>query len=98
MRVIGDLGRYTQFQAAEAIEAAAHQDGGMAAIGAGLASASVLGNTMAQGLAPAPTPAASAPETDPFEQIERLHKLLTIGALSQDEFDAKKGELLARVK
>jgi membrane protease subunit (stomatin/prohibitin family) len=98
MRVIGDLGRYTQFQAAEAIEAAAHQDGGIAGLGAGVATASVLGNAMAQGLAPAQPPAAPATETDPFEQIERLHKLLTIGALSQDEFDAKKVELLARVK
>jgi len=98
MRVIGDLGRYTQFQAAEAIEAAAHQDGGIAGIGAGVASAAALGNAMAQGLTPATAPVATAAETDPFEQIERLHKLLTLGALSQGEFDAKKVELLARVK
>ena len=64
MRVIGDLSRYTQFQAAEAIEAASHQDGGMAAIGAGVAGAAVLGNVMAQGLAPA----GAAAQSDPFEQ------------------------------
>jgi membrane protease subunit (stomatin/prohibitin family) len=98
MRMLGDLGKYTQFQAAEAIEAAAHQDGGIAALGAGLAGAAVLGGTMAQGLAPAPVAAPAAPEVDPFEQIEKLHKLLTLGALSQAEFDAKKVELLARVK
>jgi len=98
MRVIGDLARYTQFQSAEAIEAAAHQDGGLAALGAGVASAAALGNAMTQGLTPAAAPAPAAPEADPFEQIERLHKLLTIGALTQAEFDAKKAELLARVK
>ena len=106
MRVIGDLGRYTQFQSAEAIEAAAHQDGGMAGLGAGVATAAVLGNAMAQGLTASPlaaaVPAANAtsvsPEVDPFEQISKLYKLLSIGALSQAEFDAKKAELLARVK
>ncbi len=109
MRVIGDLGRYTQFQSAEAIEAAAHQDGGLAALGAGVAGAAALGNAMAQGLsgasaaasAPSPQPmqaaSAPAPDVDPFEQIEKLHKLLTMRAITKEEFDAKKAELLKRV-
>jgi membrane protease subunit (stomatin/prohibitin family) len=92
MRVVGDLDRYTRFQSAEAIEAAAHQEGGLGALGAGVASAAALGNAMSQGLG------QTATQVDPFEQIERLHKLLTIGALTQAEFDAKKAELLARVK
>ena len=49
--------------------------------------------------APAAAPAApAAPEEDAFAQIEKLHKLMTIGAISQQEFDAKKAELLARVR
>lgn len=48
--------------------------------------------------APAPAPAAPAAEEDPFALIEKLHKLVTIGALSQEEFDAKKAEVLARIK
>jgi hypothetical protein len=30
--------------------------------------------------------------------LEKLHKLLTIGAITQEEFDAKKAEILSRVK
>lgn len=104
MRVLGDLGNYTRFQAAEAIEEAAGQDGGVAGIGAGVAAASMLGGAMAQGLgqsaaAPAaPALAAPAPAEDPLATIEKLHRLVTLGALSQEEFDAKKVELLARLR
>ncbi|MBV1689473.1 SPFH domain-containing protein [Novosphingobium sp. G106] len=108
MRVIGDLDRYTKFQTAEAIEKAAGQEGGLAGLGAGIGAAAALGGAMSQSLAgvvsapaaaPAPaTPAAAAADEDPFALIEKLHKLVTIGALSQEEFDAKKAELLARIK
>jgi hypothetical protein len=30
--------------------------------------------------------------------IERLHALLTAGAISQEEFDGKKAELLGRIR
>jgi len=96
MRVLGDLGQYTRFQTAEAIEQAAGADGGVAAIGAGVAAASALGGAMTGSLAPSSTPAQ--PAEDPLATIEKLHKLVTIGALSQDEFDAKKAELLARIR
>lgn len=99
MRVLGDLGQYTRFQTAEAIEQAAGADGGVAAVGAGIAAASALGAAMTGGLAPAaPTSTAAQPAEDPFATIEKLHKLMTIGALSQEEFDAKKAELLARIR
>lgn len=93
MRVLGDLGNYTRFQAAEALGDAASNDGGMAGIGAGMAAATALGGAMAQGLG-----AAAAPAEDPIAVIEKLHKLVTIGALSQAEFDAKKAELLGRIR
>jgi membrane protease subunit (stomatin/prohibitin family) len=100
MRVLGDLGQYTRFQTAEAIEQAAGRDGGIAAIGAGIAAASALGGAMAGGVAPASIAASTPaqPAEDPFATIEKLHKLVTIGALSQEEFDAKKAELLARIR
>lgn len=101
MRAVGNLDQYAKFQAAEALEKAAGQSGGIAGLGAGIAAAGALGSTMNQALStPAAAPAA-APATlaeDPFAVIEKLHKLLTIGALSQEEFDAKKADLLARVK
>ncbi|WP_404480572.1 SPFH domain-containing protein [Novosphingobium sp. BL-52-GroH] len=101
MRVLGDLGNYTRFQAAEAIEAAAGQDGGsIAGIGAGVAAATALGGAMAQGLGQGAPVAAAAPVPveDPVAMIEKLHKLVTLGALSQEEFDAKKAELLSRIR
>ena len=103
MRVLGDLDRYTKFQAAEAIEVAAGTEGGLAGLGAGLGAAVAVGGAMSQGLGLGGAGVgASAPPTlaeeDPFAVIEKLHKLLTIGALTQDEFDAKKAELLAKVK
>lgn len=105
MRLLGDLGQYTRFQTAEAIEQAAGVDGGVAAVGAGVAAASALGMAMTGGAmtgglaaAAAPTSLSPQPVEDPFEMIEKLHKLVTMGALSQDEFDAKKAELLARIR
>lgn len=102
MRVVGDLNQYTKFQTAEAIRDAAQQDGGLAGLGAGMAASAAMGAAMANtgsvpGAAAAPAAVAEA-DVDPFEQVEKLHKLLTLGAISQQEFDAKKAELLARIK
>lgn len=96
MRAVGNLDQYAKFQTAEAIEAAAKNPGGVAGIGIGMATAGALGGAFAQ--TAAPTAAPAAPAEDPFALIEKLHKLLTIGALSQEEFDAKKAELLSRVQ
>lgn len=47
MGVIGDVGRYTQFQAAEALRDAAQNPGGGAGLGAGLGAGFAVGNAMA---------------------------------------------------
>jgi membrane protease subunit (stomatin/prohibitin family) len=67
MGVIGDLGRYTQFQAAEAMRDAAKNPGGIAGagvgIGAGVAIGQQMGNAMGNlggGGAPPPIPGAVA--------------------------------------
>jgi membrane protease subunit (stomatin/prohibitin family) len=104
MRVIGDLDRYAKFQSAEAIETAASQPGGMAGLGVGAGAGMAIGQNMAAALstpapaAPAVPAAPAAPDEDPFALVERLHKLLTIGAISQEEFDAKKAEILAWIR
>ena len=46
------------------------------------------------GAAPAP---AAQPAEDPLKTIEKLHSLHKAGALSKEEFDAKKAELLAKI-
>ena len=38
--------------------------------------------------------AAPAPEKDPIEEVKKFKELLDLGAITQDEFDAKKKELL----
>lgn len=97
MRVLGDLDRYAKFQAAEAIETAAAQPGGMAGIGAGAGAGIAIGQAMAGALG-TPQGGGTAPPEDPFALVEKLHKLLTIGAITQAEFDAKKAELLGRIR
>lgn len=68
MNMIGDMGRYTQYQTANAIPLAAQNEGGLAGIGAGLGAGMSVGQVMAQsmsqsmqpGAAPAATPAAAS--------------------------------------
>jgi membrane protease subunit (stomatin/prohibitin family) len=97
MRVVGDLDRFVRFQSAQAIETAASQSGGVAGAGAGMAAGLAIGQSMAGGIAAAPA-ASAAPGEDAYAQIEKLHKLVTIGAITQEEFDAKKAELLGRIR
>ena len=74
MGVIGDVGRYTQFQAADAMRDAAQNPSGGAGTGAGLGAGFAMGNAMAgamsdalkqsrgsEAAAPAPVPAATGP-------------------------------------
>jgi membrane protease subunit (stomatin/prohibitin family) len=104
MNMLGDLNRYVQFQTAESISIAAENPGGLAGAGAGLGAGLAIGQTMAQGFgnaaAPAPqVPAAPAqPVEDPIQLLEKLGGLLAKGILTQQEFDAKKAELLSRIK
>jgi membrane protease subunit (stomatin/prohibitin family) len=94
MRVIGDVDRYVRFQTAEAIDTAAAQSGGIAGIGAGAAAGMAIGQSMAGGFGQA---VAAQPGEDPYQQIEKLHRLMTAGAITQAEFDAKKAALLAKI-
>ena len=64
MGVVGDLGKYTQFQAAEAMRESAGAENSMAGMGAGMATAMAMGNIMqnAMGQATAKPEAAPAPQ------------------------------------
>lgn len=104
MRALGDLGQYARFKAADTLDEAAAASGGAAGAGAGVAAAMALGQVMNGGLmgagAAAAQPAIGGPapqQVDPLEMIEKLHKLHVAGALSEEEFAAKKAELLARL-
>lgn len=104
MRMVGDLGRYTQFQAADSISIAAENPGGLAGAGAGIGAGVAMGQAMMDAMNTAKSPAsvAAAPATnnaapDPFQLIEKLGDLLKKGLITQDEFDKKKADLLSKI-
>ncbi|QKS28052.1 MAG: SPFH domain-containing protein [Candidatus Accumulibacter similis] len=104
MNMIGDLGRYTQYQVATSIPLAAQNEGGIAGIGAGLGAGLGIGQTMTAAMAqatvataPAAAPVAASNADEVVATLEKLHGLVAKGILSQAEFDAKKVELLSRL-
>jgi len=96
MGMVGDLTRYTQYQVASSIPDAARNEGGLAAMGAGLGFGQMVGQAVA---AAATTPAAPAAVNadEVVATLEKLHALVGKGILSQQEFDAKKAELLKKL-
>lgn len=95
MNMVGDMARFQQFQAGMALEDAAESGGaGSAAILMG-----GLGNFMNSASA-ANTPASQAPKEDKaqvMELLKQLGELKAAGILTDEEFTAKKSELLARL-
>ena len=117
MGMVGDMGKFMQYQTAQAIpkfaEGAGGGGGGIAGdamgLGAGVALGQVLAQQLSQGLqgggaaanaaaAAAATAAASAvkPE-DVMGMLEKLADLKGKGILTEEEFTAKKAELLKKL-
>jgi membrane protease subunit (stomatin/prohibitin family) len=106
----GDMGKFMQYQTAQAIpkfaEGAAGGGGGGIAgdamgLGAGVALGQVLAQNLQAGLQAAPAAAQAAatgmkPE-DVMATLEKLAELKGKGILTQEEFDAKKAELLKKL-
>jgi membrane protease subunit (stomatin/prohibitin family) len=103
MNMIGDMGRFTQYQVANAIPEAAKNEGGMAGMGVGLGAGVGFGQVMGQAMASAMQPAGAAPAAvavsadEVVATLEKLHGLVEKGILSQAEFDTKKAELLKKL-
>ena len=110
----GDMGKFMQYQTAQAIPKFAEnsgQGGGIAGdamgLGAGVALGQVMAQQLSQGLhpaapgAPAAAAGAAAPvgvkAEDVMATLEKLGDLKTKGILTQEEFDAKKAELLKKL-
>ena len=116
MGMVGnDMGKFMQYQTAQAIpkfaEGAGSGGGGIAGDAMGLGAGMALGPVLAQnlqaglqgaGVAAQAAPAAAAasvgvkPE-DVMATLEKLGELKAKGILTQEEFDAKKAELLKKL-
>ena len=104
MNMVGDMNKFAQFQSANAIEDAANNPGGAAGAGVGIGAGIGLGNMMAQNMmnaqanqnGAAAAPAAPAKD-DIMKLLKDLGELKTAGILTEEEFAAKKAELLAKL-
>ena len=100
MGIIGDLGRYAQYQTAEAIPLAAQNEGGLAGIGAGLGVGAGIGQAMAGAMAnmaqtaPAATPAAGE---DPQAKLAKLKTLIDQNLISAEDYEKAKAEVLKQL-
>lgn len=112
MGMVGnDMGKFMQYQTAQAIPKFAEgagNGGGVAGdamgLGAGVALGQVLAQNLQQGLqggAAQAAPAAAAPvgvrPDEVMATLEKLADLKAKGILTQEEFDAKKAELLKKL-
>jgi membrane protease subunit (stomatin/prohibitin family) len=112
MGMVGqDMGKFMQYQTAQSLPefAKGAGQGGVVGdamgLGAGVALGQVMANQLRDGLqggAPAPGAAAAVPTQgvrpdEVMATIEKLADLKAKGILTQDEFDAKKAELLKKL-
>jgi len=101
MGVIGDLGRYTQYQTAESIPLAAQNEGGLCGGGAGVgqAMAGAMAGMMQPAAQPAAQPAQNVQTTseDPQAKLVKLKSLLDGGLISQEDYDKAKAEVLKQL-
>jgi membrane protease subunit (stomatin/prohibitin family) len=101
MNMVGDLQRYARFQTADSISTAAANEGGIAGAGAGIGAGVAMGQMMAQAMGNTTAPSTSSTSsdpTDPVSALEKVHDLFKKGILTQAEFEAKKAELLQKIK
>ncbi|MDM0081252.1 SPFH domain-containing protein [Variovorax sp. J31P179] len=111
MGMVGnDMGKFMQYQTAQAIPKFAEGAGGGGGIagdamglGAGVALGQVLAQNLSQGLQAQPAAVQQQPAVavvnpaDVMTTLEKLGELKAKGILTQEEFDAKKAELLKKL-
>ena len=110
MGMLGDMGKYTQYQVANSIPLAAQNDslvGAGAGLGVGLGAGVAITQAVGQALgsatqaAAAPAAAASvaaAPAGDsPEARLVQLKGLLDKGLIAQGDYDTAKAEILKKL-
>lgn len=105
MGMVGpDMGKFMQYQTAQAIPQFAQNAGGggggvvgdAMGLGAGVALGQVMAQQLNQGLQPAAAAAGVKPD-EVMATIEKLGELKAKGILTEEEFAAKKAELLKKL-
>lgn len=98
MNMVGDLNKFTQFQTATSIEKAAENEGGGAGAGVGIGAGFAMGNLMSQNMNQQ-NQQQNQPQTkeDIMKLLKDLGDLKTSGILTEEEFNTKKTELLAKL-
>jgi membrane protease subunit (stomatin/prohibitin family) len=103
MGAIGDLSQYARLKAADAIEAAAANPGGVAGAGVGVGAGFGLGGMMAEtmrGAVGSSPPPAVGGQPDGRSVAERLRDLAALhkeGLITQAEYQAKRDELVKKL-
>lgn len=91
MNVIRNMNEYFQYNAAQAIKEAAKRNG-TAGEGLGLGAGIGLGMKLVEEMK-----SSQGKEDNPFIKIEKLKELLDKGAITKEEFEVKKKDLLGRI-
>ncbi|MCB0727432.1 MAG: SPFH domain-containing protein [Ignavibacteriae bacterium] len=102
MGAVGNLDNYMKFKTAGAIEKAAeNESGGLAGAGAGLGAGMAMANIMGQQMSNMNQGGSGGAQKVSSDEImatiEKLGKMKTDGLITQEEFDAKKKDLLAKL-
>jgi membrane protease subunit (stomatin/prohibitin family) len=101
MGAIGNLDAYMKFKTAQAMEKAAENPdgGGTAGLGVGLGAGMTMANMMMGSMGGQQQQGGQQKQSseDVMAMIEKLAKLKDAGAITQEEFDTKKKELLAKL-
>ena len=97
MGLVGDLGRFTQYQVASSIQLAAQNEGGAAGAGVGIGAGISMGQVMGQGMLAATQTAASAPSAATAASAPPSPPEATSNASLADEVAATLEKLYALV-
>jgi membrane protease subunit (stomatin/prohibitin family) len=97
MAAVGNMDRFIKYKAAMSLEKAAENPGGSAAAGVGVGAGMGMGFLLPQMLQNAvhtESGQTGLQGDSPFDKIKKLKELLDIGAITKEEFEMKKKELL----
>ena len=99
VNIMGGMQDFTKFQVASSIPLAARNEGGLAGLGAGVGVGLGVGQEIAHMFSSAGQSAIASTLSgdEVIATIEKLHALVNKGVLSQQEYDSKKTELLAKL-